>query len=1426
MEKIYDVFISYRRDSGQDIARALQLGLENKGLRVFFDLEEIRGGNFNEKLYIAIEQSKNVIFLLTEGACDRFENKNDWVRLELEHAVRKQINIVPVAPLGSPRSFPEKLPDSLEPLRSMNIAVLDKNDLFKQTVQEIILNYLHGIEIIDDAEKKEAEKVFLELARSYKNNDGIIDAEERADLELKAKEFKINAVRREAIIQQVEQEFQTTKGNSFLSLPGSAAELPQYDVFISYRRDGGSGYARLIYDKLEKTGYSVSFDRDTLKNGKFNEELLRRIAGCKNFIILLSKDCFQRTLDGVKREDDWLRIELSTAISLKKNIITVMLPGFNFPKHLPSDIDEVRNFNGPEFNDTYIDAFYDKLINEFLEGNTSTPSEMSQANQVLFENTLNLTENVSDEKIEELLGDDAEYCRMEAETAYHAISRVIPYAELRMIDDAWNEAEYNFKQGDHKIASHRYMDVLNLSSKLKPLSLPFITQMARDGIELHRNNWFEAALDKANAGDPDYQYGLGSLYSQGIGVEKNASSAFRWFDRAAKKNHVKSIAAVGAAYASGNGIEKNYSLAFQYLEKAFEQDDAFAAERLGFLYQHGFGLPQKDYRKAIQYYNKAAELGNSAAMAALGQMIENGQGGTPDLQQAISCYQASAQKADPTGQMKLAQFLFSGNGIPRNYSEALKLARASANQGNADAMALLGKAYEDGLGVPADKNKAKELYQHALGKGSSLAKEYLTELEAEVQYNNGMKCLESRLGMERNYEQALRWFEKAAAQGNSAAMEQMGYLSERGLGGKFDVQKAKSWYEKAAEKGNAAALADLGNLYFQGDFGIEKDYSKAMELLKKAVTLLSSAPEEDRWKVLNAFFCIGKMYEDGRGVSKNILLALRFYLTGAHYGNLRSAFQLGQIYQSGRPGIPPSAENSQRWFEFCASHENDIRSEDDRAMRIIGHLYKKGYGGKKQDAEIACIWYEKSAKMGNVLAITDMGRAYRTGDGVTQNISKALDYFMESASRGNASAQNSLSWTYYKGLGGISKDFQKAYEWGLKAAENGNAGAMETLFRLYRDGNGVEKNETEALKWLKMAVEKGSWEACASLGICYESGEMGVETDISRAILLYQKAAGVKNAHGLYELGRCYWFGIGVEKNIAQALKYLVSAVNEGDDDLHYDSRALGLLSEIYFSSKDFTALVGQFDKVNPEDNQTALFLLGNNFQHGTMGLEKNIQKSIECYFSAATLENPRAQANLGWLYYTGEKVRKDPVKAFEWTMRSVQNGNSSGMETLFRMYRDGTGVEQCDSEALKWLEKAAETSQHDKKNNSCPISELGECHEFGLLGLQPDPDEAFKYYHEAAKHNYSPGRYNLGRCFLLGIGTEKNLYKAIDWLQKASECEDFDDHIYQERAMRLLAEIYRTGEYAEVNEEKANEWLKKADEVKKQSESLKKGTK
>ena len=123
-----------------------------------------------------------------------------------------------------------------------------------------------------------------------------------------------------------------------------------YDVFISYRRQGGGADARMMYDRLQSYGYTVSFDMDTLKNGNFNDELLKRVAECKNFVVLLSENCFERTLNGCKREDDWLRIEIATALYNNKNIVTVMLPGFEFPAKLPPDIDAIRNKNGPKYD--------------------------------------------------------------------------------------------------------------------------------------------------------------------------------------------------------------------------------------------------------------------------------------------------------------------------------------------------------------------------------------------------------------------------------------------------------------------------------------------------------------------------------------------------------------------------------------------------------------------------------------------------------------------------------------------------------------------------------------------------------------------------------------------------------------------------------------------------------------------------------------------------------------------------------------------------------------------------------------------------------------------------------------------------------------------------------------------------------------------
>lgn len=51
----HDVFISYRRDGGEYTAKILRDRLSELGYAVFFDVESLRSGDFNTKLYSVIE---------------------------------------------------------------------------------------------------------------------------------------------------------------------------------------------------------------------------------------------------------------------------------------------------------------------------------------------------------------------------------------------------------------------------------------------------------------------------------------------------------------------------------------------------------------------------------------------------------------------------------------------------------------------------------------------------------------------------------------------------------------------------------------------------------------------------------------------------------------------------------------------------------------------------------------------------------------------------------------------------------------------------------------------------------------------------------------------------------------------------------------------------------------------------------------------------------------------------------------------------------------------------------------------------------------------------------------------------------------------------------------------------------------------------
>ena len=112
--------------------------------------------------------------------------------------------------------------------------------------------------------------------------------------------------------------------------------IMKYDIFISYRREAFE-QANLFATRLKAAGYRVFFDIEAMNAGMFNEQLIDVISKCKDFILILSPGA----LDRCNNENDWVRREVECAIAWKKNIVPVMLSGFEWPEMMPQGLEQL-----------------------------------------------------------------------------------------------------------------------------------------------------------------------------------------------------------------------------------------------------------------------------------------------------------------------------------------------------------------------------------------------------------------------------------------------------------------------------------------------------------------------------------------------------------------------------------------------------------------------------------------------------------------------------------------------------------------------------------------------------------------------------------------------------------------------------------------------------------------------------------------------------------------------------------------------------------------------------------------------------------------------------------------------------------------------------------------------------------------------------
>ena len=274
---------------------------------------------------------------------------------------------------------------------------------------------------------------------------------------------------------------------------------------------------------------------------------------------------------------------------------------------------------------------------------------------------------------------------------------------------------------------------------------------------------------------------------------------------------------------------------------------------------------------------------------------------------------------------------------------------------------------------------------------------------------------------------------------------------------------------------------------------------------------------------------LGKCYDRGDGVGKDLAEAVRWFRKAAEQGNAKAQFNLGLSYAQG-DGVGKDLVEAARWYRKAGEQG------EAKAQFNLGLLYAQGDGVAK-DLPEAARWFRKSAEQEEAKAQNILGLFYARGDGVGKDLAEAARWFRKSAEQGNAKGQRYLAQCYYSG-DGVSKSLTEAAQWYRKSAEQGDSEAQRVLGNCYFSGLGVPQDRVEGVRWFRKSADQGDKRSQASLGVCYADGS-GVPKDLVQAVHWYRKAAEQGETESQRWLGICYGNGVGVPRDYVEAYKWL-----------------------------------------------------------------------------------------------------------------------------------------------------------------------------------------------------------------------------------------------------------------------------------------------
>ena len=248
-----------------------------------------------------------------------------------------------------------------------------------------------------------------------------------------------------------------------------------------------------------------------------------------------------------------------------------------------------------------------------------------------------------------------------------------------------------------------------------------------------------------------------------------------------------------------------------------------------------------------------------------------------------------------------------------------------------------------------------------------------------------------------------------------------------------------------------------------------------------------------------------------------------------------------------------------------------------------------------------------------------------------------------------------------------------------------------------------------------------------------------------------------------------------------------------------YSTDKLGERNEETSIAKYTRALQG-FLQIEPNSKKLKPYVqyrIGKMFCYG-LGTEQDYEKAFEWFERSAKQKNKFAQFSLANLYYYGGGVEKDLSQAFLWYQRSSSQGQPYAAYSIAQMYRYGEYVTKDNDTAQRYYQQALSAFlkiESDDMANDDLFYKLGQMFKLGL-GTDSDVTKAIEYFRCSAEMNNKNGLFEYGKALLIGEHIPQNTDSAVKLLEKAVKLKN-------RNAKRFLALEYISGEHLEQDIEK-----------------------